>query len=82
MATEIRRARKAEQRDGRQKLFPIRLCSMKAIQEWECFDADIGKDLAVEVREYQIPDFSGWKDHDALETAFAGLLKDLRASVE
>ena len=78
--TEIRRARKAELRDGRQKLFPIRLCSMKEIQEWECFDADTGKDLAVEVREYHIPDFSQWKDHDAFEAAFGRLLKDMRAS--
>ena len=82
VATEIRRARKAEERAGGQKLFSIRLCSMKAIQEWECFDADTGKDLAVEVREYHIPDFSEWKNHDALEMAFGGLLKDLRASVE
>jgi hypothetical protein len=47
--------------------------------EWECFDADGGKDLAVEVREYFIPDFSSWKDHDAFEKGFARLLKDLRA---
>jgi hypothetical protein len=38
------------------------------------------KDLAVEMREYAMPnDFSNWKDHDAFETAFARLLKDLRA---
>ena len=67
---------------GRQKLFPIRVCGMKAIKDWECFDADTGRDLAVEVREYHIPDFSDWKDHDTLEKSFAGLLEDLRASVE
>jgi uncharacterized protein YjbI with pentapeptide repeats len=78
--TEIRRARQAELRDGRQKLFPIRLCSMKAIQEWECFDSNTGEDLADAVREYHIPDFSQWKDHDAFEAVFARLLKDLRAS--
>ena len=38
------------------------------------------KDLAVEVREYAVPnDFSNWKDHDTFETAFTRLLKDLRA---
>lgn len=36
-------------------------------------------DLAVELREYFIPDFSNWKNHDAFETAFARLLKDLKA---
>jgi hypothetical protein len=77
--TEIRRARKTEREEDRRKLFPLRLVDMKAIQEWECFDADSGKDLAVEVREYFIPDFSNWKDHDAFEQAFDRLLRDLKA---
>jgi len=29
----------------------------------KCFAADSGKDLAGEVREYFIPDFSGWTVH-------------------
>jgi hypothetical protein len=38
------------------------------------------KDLAVEVREYAVPnDFSNWKDHDTFETAFTRHLRDLRA---
>lgn len=76
--TEIRKARKAEIKEKRQKLFPIRLVSFEKLQEWECFDADNGKDLAVEVREYFIPDFSAWKNHDAFEIAFSKLLEDLR----
>lgn len=78
--TEIRRARKTELREGRRKLFPIRLCSYEQLREWECLDADSGEDLAVEVRGYFIPDFSNWKDHDAFEGAFDKLLKDLRAA--
>ena len=77
--TEIRRARKAESRDGRRKLFPIRLVEWDVLKEWECFDADAGKDLAVEVREYFIPDFSTWKEHDAYQRAFDRLLRDLKA---
>jgi hypothetical protein len=50
-----------------------------SIASWECFDADSGKDLAIELREYFIPDFSHWKEHDPFEAAFARLLKDLRA---
>ena len=38
-----------------------------------------GKDLAVEVREYFIPDFTKWKDHDDFEAGFARLLRDLKA---
>jgi hypothetical protein len=48
--------------------------------KWECFDADTKKDLAVEVREYYIPNFSNWKDHDVFEAEFAKLLYDLRAT--
>lgn len=77
--TEIRRARKVEREENRRKLFPIRLVDFDAIQKWECFDADSGKDLAVEMREYFIPDFSNWKDHDAFETTFDKLLRDLKA---
>ena len=56
--TEIRRARKTELREKCQKLFPIRPCSLKKIKERTCFDSDTGKDLATEIREYHIPDFS------------------------
>lgn len=42
--------------------------------------ADTGKDSTREIREYFIPDFSNWKDHDSYESAFERLLKDLRAA--
>ena len=77
VVTEIRRAIAAERREKRRKLFPIRLCNMESLRSWTCFDADTGKDLAVEVREYFIPDFSRWKNHEAFETAFKSLLRDL-----
>jgi uncharacterized protein YjbI with pentapeptide repeats len=77
--TEIRRTRKAEARDGRQKLFPIRLVDWDVLKEWECFDATTGQDLADEVREYFIPDFSHWETHAAYKPAFDRLLRDLKA---
>lgn len=77
--SEIRKARKVEVKEQRRKLFPIRLVDFSTLRDWECFDADTGKDLAAEVREYFIPDFSSWKDHDAFETSFERLLKDLRS---
>lgn len=77
--TEIRKAREVEKKENRRKLFPIRLVDFDTLRNWTCFDADSGKDLAVEVREYFIPDFSNWKNHDAFEAAFAKLLKDLKA---
>jgi hypothetical protein len=82
--TEIRKARETEKKDKRRKLFPIRLTDFETLRDWTCFDADTGKDLAVEVREYFIPDFSNWKvladgHHAAFESAFARLKKDLEA---
>jgi hypothetical protein len=77
--TEIRIAMTLEKRQGRKKLFPIRLIDMDPIKEWSCFDADTGKDLAVEVREYPIPDFAIWKeDPNLFETEFAKLILALR----
>jgi hypothetical protein len=78
--SEIRQARKAEAREGRRKLFPIRLVDWEMLKAWKCFDADSGKDLAVEVREYLVPDFSQWKDPDSYQQAFTRLLRDLKAS--
>jgi hypothetical protein len=76
---EIRRARKREVTEQRRLLFPVRLVDYEAIKRWECFDADTAKDLATEIREYYIPDFSQWKSHDAFEEAMAQLLRDLKA---
>lgn len=76
--SEIRKAREVERREDRRKLFPIRLMDYERLRDWTCFDADTGKDLAKEVREYFIPDFSNWKNHDAFEESFAKLLKDLK----
>ena len=77
--TEIAKARKREVKDGKRVLFPVRLVGFEALRDWECFDADTGKDSAREIREYFIPDFSNWKDHDSYQTAFQRLVKDLKA---
>ena len=42
-------------------------------------EADAGEDFAKKIREYHSPDFSDWKAHDAFESAFANLFRDLRA---
>jgi hypothetical protein len=75
---EITRAVEREKLEKRQVLFPVRLVSRKAILAWSAFDPDSGKDLAKVVREYHIPDFSTWKNHDSFEEAFDGLLRDLK----
>ena len=77
--TEIANARKREERETKQMLFPITLAPFAEVQRWKLFDADRGIDSAREIREYFIPDFSNWKDHDSYQTAFQRLVKDLKA---
>lgn len=77
---EIQKARMTEKRENRRKLFPIRLVDFEVIEKWKCPYGGVAKDMADELREYFIPDFSNWKDHDSFEKAFAKLLKDLRAA--
>jgi hypothetical protein len=82
--TELRKAFQAERESERagkkkRKLFPVRLTDMEWIEAWICFDPDSGQDLGVELREYFIPDFSRWKEHDQFEASFPRLLTDLKA---
>jgi hypothetical protein len=80
--TEIANAREREVREKKRVLFPIRLVDFETIRNWECFDADMGKDSAREIREYFIPDFSNWKDRDSYKAALDRLLRDMRADPE
>jgi hypothetical protein len=78
--TEIRTARKREKEENRQVLFPISIAPIEDLREWEYFDADSGRDLAVELREYYIPDFSNWQDEQIFETQIAKVIEGLRAA--
>jgi uncharacterized protein YjbI with pentapeptide repeats len=77
--TEIYNARQREIKEGRQMLFPVSLAPFEQLRDWKAFDADSGKDLAREIREYYIPDFSNWKDHDSYQKEFEKLINDLKA---
>ncbi len=77
--TEIGNARQREEREKKQMLFPITLAPFAEVERWKLFDADRGIDSAREIREYFIPDFSNWKDHDSYQKAFQRLVKDLKA---
>jgi hypothetical protein len=80
--TEIAKARKREVRKKRRALFPIGLAKFTSLRDWKFIDPDTGTDLAREIREYFIPDFSNRKDHDSYQAVFARLLSDLKASVK
>ena len=78
--TEIAKARKREVREKTQILFPVSLVPYKKIRNWECFDADTGKDSAREIREYMIADFTRWKNHDFYSKELELLIRDLQSS--
>jgi len=67
-----------ERDEHRRMLFPLSIIRFEDLRCWECFDVDWGRDIAVEVREYFIPDFSDWRDPKAFESAVQGLIRDLR----
>ena len=77
--TEIANARQKEVEQKRQVLFPISIVPFERVREWRAFDADTGKDSAREIREYFIPDFSNWQDHDSYTSAFDKLLRGLNS---
>jgi hypothetical protein len=77
--TEIANARAREVQQKRQMLFPLSLVPFDRIKAWKLFDADTGIDNAREIREYFVPDFSNWKDHDVYTKAFDLLVRDLKA---
>jgi hypothetical protein len=77
--TALAKARKREVKEGKRVLFPVRLAPFEVLRDWECFDGDTGKDSAREVREYFIPDFSNWKDHDSYQAGLVRLISDLKS---
>jgi hypothetical protein len=76
---EIINAIQKEQQQQKQVLFPISIVPFEQIKKWKRFDSDSGRDLAREIREYHVPDFSLWRSDQAThKTAFDRLLKDLK----
>jgi len=71
----------APARKKKQILFPITLVPYAALEKWE-YPISTGIDLAEEIRQYFIPDFSNWKDHDSYQKAFQRLVKDLKAEAK
>ena len=78
--TEIASARKKEITEKRDVLFPISLVPFVKIREWKCFDSDIGKDSAREIREYLIRDFCEWRNDNSYRSALQALVIDLQSS--
>ena len=55
------------------------LCSFEELTNWELLIRMNGKDLAVEIREYFIPDFSQWKMEEKFQASIKKLIQDLNS---
>jgi uncharacterized protein YjbI with pentapeptide repeats len=77
LATEVRRARKAESRRPC-KLIPIRLVDQETLDKWLASEA--GRDAAAELAGKASIDFSNWQDAEGFEEALNRLLKELRTA--
>jgi uncharacterized protein YjbI with pentapeptide repeats len=78
VATELRETLASEATSHVRKLFPIRVVDIDVLKSWELFDADSGQDLARLVRQYHIPDFSGWRNALVLGEAVTRLARHLK----
>jgi hypothetical protein len=76
--TEIARAFKKSKEMSKQVFFPISLISFDRLKKWDYFDSDYGKDLAKEIREYYLPNFENWKNHEEYKKNFEKLVESLR----
>jgi TIR domain len=85
---EILEAIDAERETGDKKFFPIRLddhiISASMIEEAreKVRAGEWRENWVYYVCKYQIPDFSGWKDHDAYQAELQKLLRDLKSPGE
>lgn len=76
--TELYNARQLEVEKSERILLPIRLVSFDSIKKWKAFDADSGKDMAREIREYFIPDFQDWESSEAYNDGINKIIEALK----
>ena len=79
--TEVRWARRRELEEGTRVLFPVSLVQFGTLKGWQLFDADSGQDLAAEIREYFVADFSAWRNRRAFAESVTTLLRGLEAGM-
>jgi TIR domain/Pentapeptide repeats (8 copies) len=77
---EMKNARKRELAENRPVLLPISICSFEKLQNWRLFH--LNADLAEEIREYYIPDFSEWRNAAKYSIQLQKLVMSLRKDIE
>ena len=77
VGSELRKAAAIEAAEKRELLFPVRITSETSIKNWELFDADLGMDIAAEVRSRSMADFEHWRDDVQYQRELDRLLANL-----
>lgn len=77
--SELHRAYQRQRKEKQNILFPISIVPYSKVKEWQAFDSDSGKDLAVELREYLIPCIDDWTDEAKFSVFVDSIAKGLAA---
>ncbi len=74
---EVEKAYNRGVKENRRVLYPVSICPLEELAEWDEIDPGIGKESALEIRGYFIPNFSNWPDSYSYRQVFNEFLRDL-----
>jgi hypothetical protein len=81
IAEELKATRDLEKQERRRLLFPVGLVHPGLIQSWTLMEPGTFVNLAKEIRQHPIPNFSDRHHEPAYQAALNQLLRDLKGSV-
>lgn len=79
VAAELKGMRELEKQERRRMLFPVSLASPPMLQSWTLMEPGSFINLAKELRQYPIPNFSDLHHEPSYESALVQLLRDLKS---
>lgn len=79
IASELKGMRELEKQERRRLLFPVSLASPPMVQSWTLMEPGSFINLAKELRQYPIPNFSDLHHEPSYEAALVQLLRDLKS---
>ncbi len=79
IANELKAARELEKEERRRLLFPVSLASPPMVQSWTLMEPGSFINLARDLRQYPIPNFSDLHHQPSYDAALDQLLRDLKS---
>jgi hypothetical protein len=77
---EIQKAFDRGVKENRRVLYPVSICPLDEVANWEAIDPATGQDYALDIREYFIPNFSNWAEHFTYRQVLNDFLRDLKVN--